>query len=161
MEISVDKDGTMFWQGKPISEDDLNAALIQVHNNNPETQIVIKADEASQVKRLAFIMDECEKNVACRISLPCRAGEPAPGASMKRSSSPASRGAWAGRWPSGTSPAAIRWPVAAAVAQEIFDLRFDHPEPHDFAPLDVTNAVKVSIWAERGARRLGRARPTC
>jgi len=33
--------------------------------------------------------------------------------------------------------------------QEIFDLRFDHPEPHEFSPLDVTNAVKVSIWAER------------
>jgi NAD(P)-dependent dehydrogenase (short-subunit alcohol dehydrogenase family) len=33
--------------------------------------------------------------------------------------------------------------------KEIFDLRFDHPEPHEFAPVDVTNPVKVSIWAER------------
>ena len=33
--------------------------------------------------------------------------------------------------------------------QEIFDLRFAHPEPHSFAALDVTQPVKVSIWAER------------
>ncbi len=33
--------------------------------------------------------------------------------------------------------------------QEIFDLRFAHPEPHSFAALDVAQPVKVSIWAER------------
>ena len=33
--------------------------------------------------------------------------------------------------------------------QEIFDLRFDHPEPHNFAALDVSQPVKVSIWAEK------------
>ncbi|HEY3757681.1 MAG TPA: SDR family NAD(P)-dependent oxidoreductase [Opitutaceae bacterium] len=38
---------------------------------------------------------------------------------------------------------------------EIFDLRFTHPEPHDFAPVDVTQAVKVSIWAEKVLGILG------
>jgi NAD(P)-dependent dehydrogenase (short-subunit alcohol dehydrogenase family) len=33
--------------------------------------------------------------------------------------------------------------------QEIFDLRFDHPEPNNFAVLDVSQPVKVSIWAEK------------
>ncbi len=33
--------------------------------------------------------------------------------------------------------------------QEIFDLRFAHPEPHRFEPLDVTQANKVMIWAEK------------
>ena len=32
--------------------------------------------------------------------------------------------------------------------QEIFDLRFAHPEPHSFAAVDVSLPVKVSIWAE-------------
>jgi NAD(P)-dependent dehydrogenase (short-subunit alcohol dehydrogenase family) len=32
--------------------------------------------------------------------------------------------------------------------QEIFDLRFNHPEPHRFTALDVSQPVKVSIWAE-------------
>ena len=33
--------------------------------------------------------------------------------------------------------------------QEIFDLRFAHPEPHRFEALDVTQANKVMIWAEK------------
>jgi NAD(P)-dependent dehydrogenase (short-subunit alcohol dehydrogenase family) len=33
--------------------------------------------------------------------------------------------------------------------QEIFDLRMSHGEPNDFAALDVTQATKVAIWAER------------
>ncbi len=33
--------------------------------------------------------------------------------------------------------------------QAIFDLRFEHPEPHRFDPVDVTQAVKVNLWAER------------
>ena len=32
--------------------------------------------------------------------------------------------------------------------QEIFDLRFAHPEPHSFAAVDVSLPVKVAIWAE-------------
>jgi NAD(P)-dependent dehydrogenase (short-subunit alcohol dehydrogenase family) len=31
----------------------------------------------------------------------------------------------------------------------IFDLRFTHSEPHSFDALDVTQAVKVGLWAER------------
>ncbi|HEY1765008.1 MAG TPA: SDR family oxidoreductase [Opitutaceae bacterium] len=31
----------------------------------------------------------------------------------------------------------------------VFDLRFTHPEPHSFDALDVTQAVKVGLWAER------------
>jgi NAD(P)-dependent dehydrogenase (short-subunit alcohol dehydrogenase family) len=31
----------------------------------------------------------------------------------------------------------------------IFDLRFTHPEPHCFDAVDVTQPVKVSLWAER------------
>lgn len=33
--------------------------------------------------------------------------------------------------------------------QQIFDLRFDHPEPHSFDAVDVTQPVKVQLWAER------------
>lgn len=31
----------------------------------------------------------------------------------------------------------------------IFDLRFTHPEPHSFDAVDVTQPVKVNLWAER------------
>ena len=33
--------------------------------------------------------------------------------------------------------------------QEIFELRCNHPEPNSFEVLDVTQPVKVGIWAER------------
>ncbi len=32
---------------------------------------------------------------------------------------------------------------------EIFNLRADHPEPHNFDAVDVTEPVKVTLWAER------------
>lgn len=33
--------------------------------------------------------------------------------------------------------------------QAVFDLRFAHPEPHSFAAVDVAQASKVALWAER------------
>lgn len=33
--------------------------------------------------------------------------------------------------------------------QQIFELRFAHPEPHRFEALDVTQPNKVAIWAEK------------
>jgi NAD(P)-dependent dehydrogenase (short-subunit alcohol dehydrogenase family) len=37
----------------------------------------------------------------------------------------------------------------------IFDLRFTHPEPHSFDALDVTQPVKVALWAERVLGSMG------
>lgn len=39
--------------------------------------------------------------------------------------------------------------------REIFDLRFEYPEPHDFSAVDVTQPVKVNLWAERVLGVLG------
>ncbi|HEY1792861.1 MAG TPA: SDR family oxidoreductase [Opitutaceae bacterium] len=37
----------------------------------------------------------------------------------------------------------------------IFDLRFTHPEPHSFDAVDVTQPVKVTLWAERVLGAMG------
>jgi NAD(P)-dependent dehydrogenase (short-subunit alcohol dehydrogenase family) len=37
----------------------------------------------------------------------------------------------------------------------IFDLRFTHPEPQSFDAVDVTQPVKVSLWAERVLGAMG------
>jgi NAD(P)-dependent dehydrogenase (short-subunit alcohol dehydrogenase family) len=37
----------------------------------------------------------------------------------------------------------------------IFDLRFSHPEPNSFDALDVTQPVKVGLWAERVLGAIG------
>jgi NAD(P)-dependent dehydrogenase (short-subunit alcohol dehydrogenase family) len=34
-------------------------------------------------------------------------------------------------------------------ANEVFDLRFTHPAPQDFAVVDVAEAAKVDLWAEK------------
>jgi NAD(P)-dependent dehydrogenase (short-subunit alcohol dehydrogenase family) len=39
--------------------------------------------------------------------------------------------------------------------QQIFDLRFAHPEPHSFDPVDVALPNKVALWAERVLGALG------
>lgn len=39
--------------------------------------------------------------------------------------------------------------------KEIFDLRFTHAEPHDFAAVDVTQPTRVAIWAEGVLGRMG------
>jgi NAD(P)-dependent dehydrogenase (short-subunit alcohol dehydrogenase family) len=39
--------------------------------------------------------------------------------------------------------------------QAIFDLRFTHPEPHSFDAVDVTQPVKVTLWAERVLGSMG------
>ena len=38
---------------------------------------------------------------------------------------------------------------------EIFELRSTHPEPHNFDAVDVTETIKVSMWAERIVGALG------
>lgn len=37
----------------------------------------------------------------------------------------------------------------------IFELRFTHPEPHSFDSVDVTQPVKVALWAERVLGAMG------
>ena len=39
--------------------------------------------------------------------------------------------------------------------QQIFDLRFAHPEPHSFDPVDVALPNKVALWSERVLGSLG------
>jgi len=39
--------------------------------------------------------------------------------------------------------------------QQIFDLRFAHPEPHSFDPVDVALPNKVALWSERVLGTLG------
>ncbi len=48
------------------------AALKQVHDINPDFPVLIKADEKSQVKRLAFVMDACRQTGLNKFSLQSR-----------------------------------------------------------------------------------------
>ncbi|HEY1765009.1 MAG TPA: biopolymer transporter ExbD [Opitutaceae bacterium] len=70
--IGVDKSGLISFNGKVVSEDGLMAALKQVHDQDADIPVLIKADEESQVKKLAFVMDACRKANLNKFSLQSR-----------------------------------------------------------------------------------------
>lgn len=70
--ISIEKDGRIYFNGSEVTDDQLNADLVQVHNADPDTPIVIKGDEDSQLKRLGVVMDTCRLNGLTRIQLQSR-----------------------------------------------------------------------------------------
>jgi biopolymer transport protein ExbD len=70
--IAIGKDGTITFNGQTVSEEQLVAALDKVHNLDADIPVLIKADEASQVKKLAFVMDSCRQAHLNRFSLQSR-----------------------------------------------------------------------------------------
>jgi biopolymer transport protein ExbD len=70
--IGIDKSGEISFNGKVVNEDGLMAALKQVHDINADIPVLIKADEVSQVKKLAFVMDACRKANLNKFSLQSR-----------------------------------------------------------------------------------------
>ncbi|HEY3757682.1 MAG TPA: biopolymer transporter ExbD [Opitutaceae bacterium] len=57
--ISIEKSGDVFFNDQRVTDDQLTADLIQVHNSNADIPVVIKGDEDSQFKRIAFVLDQC------------------------------------------------------------------------------------------------------
>jgi len=70
--IAIEKDGTITFNGKTVSEQELVDALATVHNLDADTPVLIKADESSQVKKLAFVMDACREAHLNKFSLQSR-----------------------------------------------------------------------------------------
>jgi biopolymer transport protein ExbD len=70
--ISIDKDGTLSFNGKVASEEQLIGLLQQVHNIDKDIPVLIKADETTQLKKLAFVMDACRKTGLNKFSLQSR-----------------------------------------------------------------------------------------
>jgi|SRR5208283_3230645 len=70
--IGIDKDGVILFNTKPVSDAELVADLKQVHDIDKDIPVLIKADEVSQVKKLAFVMDSCRKAGLNKFSLQSR-----------------------------------------------------------------------------------------
>ena len=70
--IGIDKDGVVSFNGKPVTDDQLLALLEQVHNVDKDIPVLIKADETTQLKKLAFVMDACRKTGLNKFSLQSR-----------------------------------------------------------------------------------------
>jgi biopolymer transport protein ExbD len=70
--IAIDKGGQIAFNGKDISDDALYGLLERVKNVNRDIPVLIKADESSQLKKLAFVMDSCRKAGLNKFSLQSR-----------------------------------------------------------------------------------------
>jgi biopolymer transport protein ExbD len=70
--IGIDKDGVISFNGKNVADDELPPLLEQVKNIDRDIPVLIKADETTQLKKLAFVMDACRKSGLNKFSLQSR-----------------------------------------------------------------------------------------
>ena len=70
--IGIDKDGLVSFNGKVVSDPQLVSLLKQVSDTNKDIPVLIKADETTQLKKLAFVMDACRTAGLNKFSLQAR-----------------------------------------------------------------------------------------
>jgi biopolymer transport protein ExbD len=70
--IGIDKDGVISFNGKVASEQQLADLLLQVRNIDKDIPVLIRADETTPLKKLAFVMDTCRKIGLNKFSLQSR-----------------------------------------------------------------------------------------
>jgi biopolymer transport protein ExbD len=67
--ISIDKNGAMTYNAKPIADEQLDGLLAQVHNVDKDIPVLIRADVTTQLGKVTFVWDQCRKNGMTKISL--------------------------------------------------------------------------------------------
>jgi biopolymer transport protein ExbD len=75
--ISIDKDGVISFSTTPannrvVTDEQLLELLRQVKQVDKDIPVLIKADETTQLKKLAFVMDACRKTGLNKFSLQSR-----------------------------------------------------------------------------------------
>jgi biopolymer transport protein ExbD len=70
--ISIDNKGVVAFNDKNILDEELIGLLERVHNVDKDIPVLIKADETTQLKKLAFVMDACRKTGLSKFSLQSR-----------------------------------------------------------------------------------------
>ncbi len=59
VEIAIDKAGVISFNGKTIADDELLPLLKQVHDVDVNIPVLIKADKATQLQKVADVMNAC------------------------------------------------------------------------------------------------------
>jgi biopolymer transport protein ExbD len=70
--IGIDNKGLVSFNGKTVTDGELLNLLKQVSENNRDIPVLIKADETTQLKKLAFVMDACRTSGLNKFSLQAR-----------------------------------------------------------------------------------------
>ena len=70
--IGIDKEGVVSFNGANVTDQELLGLLEKVKEVNRDIPVLIKADETTQLKKLAFVMDACRKAGLNKFSLQSR-----------------------------------------------------------------------------------------
>ena len=70
--VAIDKDGTVSFNGKNVTDEQLIGLLKEVRNVDKDIPVLIKADETTQLKKLAFVRDACRRTGLNKFSLQSR-----------------------------------------------------------------------------------------
>lgn len=70
--IGIDKDGSISFNGQNVTDAELLVLLEKVKQVDRDIPVLIKADETTQLKKLAFVMDACRKTGLNKFSLQSR-----------------------------------------------------------------------------------------
>jgi biopolymer transport protein ExbD len=70
--IGIDKDGVVTFNNQAVSDEQLLKLLREVRNIDKDIPVLIMADETTQLKKLAFVMDACRKTGLNKFSLQSR-----------------------------------------------------------------------------------------
>lgn len=70
--ITVGTDGTLGFNGKPATMDDLRVLIPQVSNVSKDITVMLRADENAPLKHITEVMDLCRKHGLNRIRLMSR-----------------------------------------------------------------------------------------
>jgi biopolymer transport protein ExbD len=70
--IGIDKEGVVSFNGRTVTDEQLLELLQQVKQVDRDIPVLIRADEATQLKKLTFVMDACRKTGLNKFSLQSR-----------------------------------------------------------------------------------------
>jgi len=70
--IGIDNKGLVSFNGNAVSDEQLVVLLKRVSEANRDIPVLIKADETTQLKKLAFVMDACRSSGLNKFSLQAR-----------------------------------------------------------------------------------------
>lgn len=70
--IAIDKDGHIDFNGKAVSDDEMISLLKAQHDQDEDIPVLIKADETSQLKRIALVWDSCRQAGLSKVSIQSR-----------------------------------------------------------------------------------------
>ena len=59
--ISIAKDGTYYYNGKSVTAAEMEGILTELGKASDKPPLVIRADEATPLKSVTFLMDTCRK----------------------------------------------------------------------------------------------------